>query len=103
MKRKSNFHAFSELLALLNERYKLLGLGDGGTHRKPNHYASLALDRAATDHAKAHPSDPFAHGRILLHMRNGYELVSDVQADATRILQVADAARRARFPEQVPA
>lgn len=97
----SKFHAFSELLALFDQRHKELGLRkpDYPAYRKPV-FNDAGLDRmqkAARDYGQAHPSDPFSAKRAAHSMRQGYELVSDIQADATRILQAAEAARRARF------
>lgn len=41
------------------------------------------IQRAASLHAKAEASDPFARGRIICHMRRGIELPSDVIATAS--------------------
>lgn len=55
-------------------------------------YAPRVLIDAATAHARANNSDPFAYGRVMLHMRQGLEFPSDIKADADRLL----AARTAR-------
>lgn len=100
MAKPSRFHQHSELLALLDQRHKELGLGkpDYPAYRKPtfNLAGKDRVAKAVRDHATAHPSDPFAAQRIKLHIIQGYELVSDVLADAARIIQAAENERRAR-------
>lgn len=74
----------SELLKLLDQRYKEQGL-EHGTYKPP----LIAVDyyqRAARLHALAHQSDPFAYGRMCLHLRRGLDTVSDVEAAARSVL-----------------
>lgn len=80
----------SELLALLAQRYTDLGLGDGDRYRKPRLKAAerVLLDRAARLYARVHWTDPFAFGRIRLHMLQGYEAVADVIKEATAKLAI---------------
>lgn len=42
--------------------------------------------------AKANPSDPFAYQRMITNITHGYSSVSEVRADASRILQAQHAA-----------
>jgi hypothetical protein len=72
----------SELLTLLAQRFKDLGLGDGKPYRKPQRLDKSAVERAAKLHAQANRSDPYAYGRVMLHMRQGYELASDIIKEA---------------------
>lgn len=81
MKKHPQFHAESSLLKLLDQRHKSLGLGSDKPYNKP-HLDSVTIHLAAEAHAKVNVSDPFARARITLHMRQGYELPSDVLADA---------------------
>jgi hypothetical protein len=104
----SRFAAHSPLLEHLDSRYKALGLGEAKPYNKPrldaagsrfagSRFAAAQADRseaAAQANAKAHPSDPWALGRIRLHLRQGYALASETLADATRILQAREASRR---------
>jgi hypothetical protein len=100
----SRFHAPSPLLDLLDQRYVELGLGkpDYPPYRKPFLGPEKAeqLDNAARNWAKANPSDPHAGPRMRLHMMQGYELVSDVAADAKRMLLVQANARHASLAIQ---
>jgi hypothetical protein len=82
MKRKSNFNTDSPLLQLLDQRFSSLSLGDGKAYRRPRAINLAALKAAADAHADVNQSDPFARARIVLHMRQGYALISDVLADA---------------------
>lgn len=79
-------------LTLANEMAK------GWKYTKPgslwNAEAQEKARKAAEAHAKANPTDPFAYPRIMLHMRQGYEIISDVQADADRVLQQREMAKR---------
>lgn len=88
----------SELLKLLDQRYKALGLGTPGTYHKP-FLAPSKLNEAVRLHGQAHPSDPFAMGRIRLHLKQGYELVSEVVKDAQRLIQARANAARAEVEE----
>lgn len=57
-------------------------------YRKPaSALDDFAVQKAATLHQRANPADPFAFGRIVLHMRQGYDLPSDVIASATARLE----------------
>jgi hypothetical protein len=91
MKHPTNFHTYSPLLELLEQRFNVLGLGDGKPFRQPTlHPEREAMIEAVADrHAAANLSDPFARARIRMHMRRGLELVSDVG-------RLADAQLRAR-------
>lgn len=40
----------------------------------------IEMERAAVEHAEANRSDPFARGRIWLHMKRGLLLPSDVMS-----------------------
>lgn len=42
------------------------------------------MDRAAAAHVEVNRSDPFAYNRVMLYMRRGIELPSDVLAEAVR-------------------
>jgi len=75
----------SELLHLLDQRFKELGLGDGKPFRTPT-LDGTAIERAANLHAEANKSDPFARGRILLHLRRGLDSVGDVDKTSRAIL-----------------
>lgn len=46
----------------------------------------IEMERAAAAHVEANRSNPFARGRILLHMRRGLDLPSDVSKAANRLL-----------------
>lgn len=41
-----------------------------------------SIQKAASLHQRAHPSDPFAASRVTLHMMQGYELPSDIISEA---------------------
>jgi hypothetical protein len=75
----------SELLKLLDQRHKELGLGDGKPFRTPT-LDRNAVERAADLHAEANKSDPFARGRMLLHLHRGIDSVGDVEKAARSIL-----------------
>lgn len=71
----------SGLLELLNDRASW----DLPPYRIPE-VDERKLEEAARLHAQACNGDPFAYYRIKLHMRMGYELVSDVHKDALNTL-----------------
>lgn len=48
----------------------------------------IEMERAAAAHVEANRSDPFARGRIWLHMRRGLVLPSDVLADSRALVGV---------------
>lgn len=50
--------------------------------------------QAARTHAVANNSDPFAYGRAMLHLRQGYEYPSDMQKDADRAIGIRRAIPR---------
>jgi hypothetical protein len=52
------------------------------TYKKPSMLDVYTLRKAAELHQRANPSDRFAYGRVTLHMQQGYDLPSDVIADA---------------------
>jgi hypothetical protein len=87
IKAKNMKREHSELLRLFDQRYKEQGLGTGSWKRPE--WTDVDLDRirdAATVHGDAHKSDPFARGRMLLHLGNGYDNSSDVLAAARGII-----------------
>ena len=75
----------SELLKLLDQRHRELGLGDGKSFREPTG-DKVVQARAADLHAEANKSDPFARGRMLLHLHRGIDSVGDVEKAARSIL-----------------
>jgi hypothetical protein len=81
MKRKPQFHEESGLVRLLDARLKSEGLGDGKKYRKPA-LDPITIRCAAQAHADVNRSDPFAFARMRLHIAQGYELASDVLAEA---------------------
>ena len=74
-----------ELLKLLDQRHKELGLGDGKPFRTPT-LDRTAVERAATLHSEANKSDPFSRARMCLHLRRGLDSVGDVEKAARSIL-----------------
>lgn len=86
----SKFHQPSELLTLLNSRHKQLGLGEDKPFRRPTKLDLDAVNAAVRDHAAAHPSDPWAGGRVRLHIMQGLELASEVTAAASHILRARE-------------
>ena len=74
-KRKSVFHERSELVALLNQRFKAEGLGTAKPYQKPTEAPD---ERAVRAYAAANRSDPFAGPRIRLYLKQGYVLGSDI-------------------------
>lgn len=76
MKRKSVFHERSELVALMDQRFKSEGLGTA----KPYHKPVEAPDECVVwAYAEANRSDPFAAGRIRLYLKQGYVLGSEIK------------------------
>lgn len=73
----SNYKNESELLKLLNSRAAF----NLPPYRKPV-VDERAIDLAARTHGEAYPSDPWARQRMTLYLKQGYELPSDVLADA---------------------
>lgn len=71
----------SELLALLDRRWKAEIQNLPDTYR-PAPRNPLLDERAARLHASAHHSDPFAYGRMKLHLRRGLADASEVAQDA---------------------
>ena len=63
--------------------------------RRP-HVDPDGVRNAARDYALCHESDPFAYGRMKVHLANGLELVSDIASDARACLRVKELRRRAR-------
>lgn len=81
--------AASPLLELLESRWRefVSGLPDPTPHepaKRPNFNAQGLSDQraAATLYAEANNSDPFAYGRCLRYLRQGYWLASEVRNDA---------------------
>ena len=74
MKRKSVFHDRSELVALIDQRFKTEGLGTAKPYHKPTEAPDL---RAVKAYANANRSDPFAAKRIYLYLKQGYILGPD--------------------------
>ena len=71
----------SGLLELLNDR----ATWELPPYRVPE-VDERKLEEAARLHAQAYNGDPYAYYRIKLHMRRGFELVSDVHKDALNVL-----------------
>jgi hypothetical protein len=71
----------SELLGLLDRRWKadLQGMSDAYRVAPRN---KVLDERAARLHASAHHSDPFAYGRMKLHLARGLEDATTVANDA---------------------
>ena len=64
-------------------------------------YRKVTLPRVARLHAQAHHTDPYAYGRCIHDMRQGFATPSEVEQDARNML----GARRAAgitFPAHVP-
>ena len=76
MKRKSVFHDKSELVGLMETRFRTLGLGTDKPYHKPTEAPDLCAVRA---YAEANRSDPFAAKRIYLHLKQGYCLGSEIK------------------------
>ena len=77
----ARYRAHSDLLTLLSSRKAW----DLPPYRVPD-TDPHALREAALAHARANDSDPFAMGRVMLHLRMGYEFPSDVARDAQSAL-----------------
>lgn len=92
MRPKSDREAPEPMAIILSRQEDVLRLPP---YRKPN-VNERAMDDAARLHADLHNSDPFALARITHYMAQGFELVSDVAADARRGLQVRESAKRMR-------
>jgi len=77
---RDKFHAQSELLVLLDQRYKELSLGDGKPYRVPVWNATdlARIDRAVALHAQANIHDPFAAGRMRLHLTRALDSSGEV-------------------------
>lgn len=87
----------SELLALLDQRYRDLGLGRELAPGEPAYRVPVwnatdldRIERACTLHAEANLSDPFAGARMRLHLLRGL----DSSAEVTKAASSALAARR---------
>jgi hypothetical protein len=80
----SKFHKHSELLALFDQRAKELGLNAplprDFVYRAPTWNAADydRINRAVSMHAQAHRSDPFAAGRMCLHLTRGLDSAAEV-------------------------
>lgn len=79
--KNGRFHQESELLAVLDQRFKGEGLGDGKKYRKPQ-VDPRVVRGAAMAHAEVNRSDPYAYARMRLYIAQGYEIASDVLKDA---------------------
>jgi hypothetical protein len=75
-KRKSVFHDKSELVGLLETRFRMLGLGSDKPYNKP---VEAPDERAVHAYAEANRSDPFAAARIRLYLQQGYCLGSEIK------------------------
>ena len=76
MKRKSVFHERSELVALLDQRFRSEGLGTAKPYHKPTEEPD---ERAVRLYAEANRSDPFAADRFRHYLKQGYVLASEVK------------------------
>lgn len=77
----------SELLRLLDQRFKELGLDKGKFKQPiwgPNDNDQQA--RAVALHSEAHKSDPFAGARMALHLRRGLDTAGEVIRAAQSLL-----------------
>ena len=80
----SKFHKHSELLALLDQRAKEHGfntpLPRDFVYRAPlwNRADLERIERAVSLHADANRSDPFAAGRMRLHLTRGLDSAAEV-------------------------
>lgn len=86
----------SALLELLQRNW------DGGLKDLPDTYRVPPtkpdeIERAARLHAQADHSDPFAYGRIKLHLRRGLAVASEVAASANARMS-ARASQGITFP-----
>lgn len=75
---KGKYKAHSDLLQLLNQRKAWEG---------PEHYRAPEQDAASVGYATrlygtANDSDPFAMGRMYLHLTRGFALVSEIIAES---------------------
>jgi hypothetical protein len=70
-------------------------------YRAPDRTAARERDinRAAEAYALAHNSDPFTHGRAVLHMRRGLVFPSEILSDANALLAARQAAKVAAFED----
>lgn len=90
----------SSLVELLDARWRseIQGLPDPTPDRpfkRPifdEQSRKTTLPRVARLHAQAHHTDPFAYGRCIHAMRQGYSLPSEVEQDARNILGARRAA-----------
>jgi hypothetical protein len=81
----------TSLLELLQQRWIefVQGLPDPTWDRKVKR-PDIDKDRAreaARLHAQAHHADPFAYGRALRYIEQGFWLISEVRTDALRVVQ----------------
>jgi hypothetical protein len=93
--------AFSELLELLQRRWdsEVKDLPD--TYRPPvfKPDAAKLIEAAACLHAAAHHSDPFAYGRVKLHIKRGLVDFTTTRNDAlSRLAALAGSTVGVRFP-----
>ena len=91
MKPKHDREAPEPMALILARQGEILKMPE---YRKP--WIDITKARAAArDFGLCHNSDPFSGARGLHYMRQGYELVSDVQKHATTCLRLrADAKRK---------
>ena len=88
----NKFHKHSELLALFDQRAKDLGF-NAPLPRDFVYWAPLwnradleRIERAVALHAEANRSDPFAAGRVRLHLTRGLDSVGEVMRAAQSTL-----------------
>ena len=53
-------------------------------------------EQAARLHAEANPTDPFAYGRMILHLEKGLEDAKQVKEDALKAINIRTMARKAQ-------
>lgn len=97
----SKFHKHSDLLALFDQRAKDLGLNTplprDFVYKAPLWNAAdlERIERAVVLHTDANRSDPFAAGRMRLHLTRGLDSASEVIRAATSAIAARDAQRAA--------
>jgi len=93
--------AFSGLLELLQSRWDATVKELPDTYRPPilTNTTIDHIEKAARLHAAAHHSDPFAYGRVKLHIRRGLADFSTTRNDAlSRLAALADGHVGIHFP-----
>jgi len=93
--------AFSGLLELFQSRWDATVKDLPDTYRPPIFKADAHdhIEKAARLHAAAHHSDPFAYGRVKLHIRRGLVDFSTTRNDAlSRLSTLAGTSTGIHFP-----